>query len=115
MVRTDHNSLVWLTNFKNLQGQLARWLEELRQYSMQICHRRGKDHVDADILTRIRDDVPYCDCYRTVKDITLLPCKGCKYCERAHLQWADFKENVLEPHMRKERQAEDYDVGVLKK
>lgn len=40
-VRTDHNSLVWLTRFKNVQGQLARWLEELSQYDMVILHRPG--------------------------------------------------------------------------
>jgi hypothetical protein len=28
-VRTDHNSLTWLMNVKEPQGQLARWLEEL--------------------------------------------------------------------------------------
>ena len=28
-VRTYHNSLTWLMNFKEPQGQLARWLEEL--------------------------------------------------------------------------------------
>ena len=132
-VRTDHNSLVWLTHFKNLQGQLARWLEELQQYSMQICHRRGRDHLDADILTRIRDDVPYCDCYRAAEDITLLPCKGCKYCE----QWNEFENEVddveplsiptvrvtqvnhewadiLNPHLRKEKQNMDHDLVLLK-
>jgi hypothetical protein len=32
-VRTDHNSLTWLMNFKEPQGQLARWLEELSQFN----------------------------------------------------------------------------------
>ena len=27
-VKTDHNSLTWLLNFKEPQGELARWLEE---------------------------------------------------------------------------------------
>ena len=30
-VKTDHHSLLWLLNFKEPQGQLARWLEELGQ------------------------------------------------------------------------------------
>ena len=38
MLRTDHNSLRWLTSFKEPQGQLARWLEELSQYDMEIVH-----------------------------------------------------------------------------
>ena len=41
-VRTDHNSLTWLMNFKEPQGQLARWLEELSQFDMEIQHRPGK-------------------------------------------------------------------------
>ena len=31
-VRTDHNSLIWLMRFKNIEGQLARWIEELQNY-----------------------------------------------------------------------------------
>ena len=28
LARTDHSSLQWLKNFKNLRGQVARWLEK---------------------------------------------------------------------------------------
>ena len=52
-VRTDHNSLTWLMNFKEPQGQLARWLEELSQFDMEIQHRPGKKHTNADALSRI--------------------------------------------------------------
>lgn len=38
LVRTDHNSLTWLLNFKNIEGQLARLIEELAQYNMVIQH-----------------------------------------------------------------------------
>ena len=31
-LRTDHGSLVWLRNFKEPEGQLARWLEKLQEY-----------------------------------------------------------------------------------
>jgi hypothetical protein len=48
IIRTDHNSLIWLMNFKNIEGQLARWLEELAQYNMAIQHRPGKLHGNAD-------------------------------------------------------------------
>ena len=34
-------STTWLTRFRDLQGQLARWMEELSQYSMVIEHRLG--------------------------------------------------------------------------
>ena len=39
VVRTDRSSLTWLLNFKNPQGQIARWLEELSQYDMTVIHR----------------------------------------------------------------------------
>jgi hypothetical protein len=38
-VRTDHNSLTWLMNFKEPQGQLARWLkEQFGVYSLLFFH-----------------------------------------------------------------------------
>jgi len=52
-VRTDHGSLRLLTNFKNPEGQLARWLEILSEYSMTIEHRPGVAHRNADVLSRI--------------------------------------------------------------
>ena len=32
IVRTDHNALRWLRNFKDPQGQVARWLEILAEF-----------------------------------------------------------------------------------
>ncbi|GFN73642.1 Pol polyprotein [Plakobranchus ocellatus] len=80
-VRTDHNSLRWLTSFKEPQGQLTRWLEELSHYDMEIIHRPGKQHGNADALSRI----PYveeCSSYIVSSLLTALPCGGCKYCQR---------------------------------
>ena len=54
-LRTDHNSLLWLKGFKNIEGQLARWIEELAVYSMETVHRPGKDHANADGLSIIPD------------------------------------------------------------
>ncbi|CAG2185027.1 unnamed protein product [Mytilus edulis] len=94
ILRTDHNSLVWLMRFKHIEGQLARWLEELSSFDMEIIHRPGKKHCNADGLSRIPDDVPECDCYRAGLDPTTLPCHGCKYCLRAHEQWSRFGNDV---------------------
>jgi hypothetical protein len=52
VVRTDHNSLVWLCHFRELDGQLARWLETLAQYDFEIQHRKGRQHGNADGLSR---------------------------------------------------------------
>ncbi|CAC5369319.1 unnamed protein product [Mytilus coruscus] len=61
-VRTDHGSLRWLVNFKNPEGQLARWLETLGAYNFQIIHRPGRIHSNADALSRrpCPDDCSYC-------------------------------------------------------
>ena len=59
-VRTDHSSLRWLMNFKDAEGQLARWLEVLNTYDMDIKHRPGERHTNADALS-------------------LVPCKQCGY------------------------------------
>ena len=52
-LRTDHSSLAWLWNFKEPQGQLARWLERLQEYDFQIMHRAGRKHVNADAMSRL--------------------------------------------------------------
>ncbi len=33
LLRTNHGSLTWLTNFKEPEGQLARWLERLQEFT----------------------------------------------------------------------------------
>ena len=62
LICSDHNSLVWLTRFKHLEGQLARFLEELSQYNFKLIHRKGAEHVNADALSRIKDPLEECDC-----------------------------------------------------
>lgn len=93
-IRTDYNSLVWLTHFKYIEGQLARFIEELSQYNFKILHRKGVNHENADALSRIRDPLKECDCYRAGLSVEVLPCGGCPYCRRAHRQWARFNDDV---------------------
>lgn len=45
-------SLTWLSNFKEPEGQLARWLERLQEYDFRINHRPGHKHQNADSLSR---------------------------------------------------------------
>lgn len=93
-LRTDHASLIWLCSFKDPQGQLGRWLEELAQYAMVITHRAGKKHDNADSLSRIQPEEPECVYYRSGADLNSLPCQGCSYCIRLHKQWRRFEEEV---------------------
>ena len=66
VVRTDHASLKWLKNFKDVDGMLSRWLTKLDVYDYELVHRRGALHGNADGLSRIpthkcpRDDCPQC-------------------------------------------------------
>ena len=75
-VRTDHASLQWLLSFKNLEGQLARWLQKLQSYDFCIAYRAGKIHQNADALSR-------------------RPCLGtnCIYCQRQEER--EFREGDL--------------------
>ena len=53
VVRTDHAALRWLQEFKQPEGQLARWLEQLQEFDFQTEHRPGKLHSNADALSRV--------------------------------------------------------------
>ena len=64
LIRSDHGALQWLLNFRNPEGQTARWLEELAMYEFEIQHRQGARHGNADALSR-------------------RPCTDCRKCERA--------------------------------
>ena len=61
-VRTDHGALTWLFNFKEPEGQLARWLELLSPFNIQIVHRAGLLHSNCDGLSRrpCPDTCPTC-------------------------------------------------------
>lgn len=52
LLRTDHGSLTWMSNFRQPEGQLARWLEKLQEFDFKIVHRPGKRHQNADALSR---------------------------------------------------------------
>ena len=66
-LRTDHGSLTWLRNFKDPEGQLARWLEVLQQFDFEIFHRPGRKHTNADALSRL-------PCHQCTKDTQYSSC-----------------------------------------
>lgn len=61
-VITDHYSLVWLQNQRNLTGRLARWLLRLQQFDFHLIHRKGKENIVPDALSR---SVPVLDFIET--------------------------------------------------
>ena len=52
IARTDHRALRWLMSFRQPEGQVARWLERLQEYDFTIEHRPGRNHANADALSR---------------------------------------------------------------
>ena len=56
-IRTDHNSLRWLVNFGNGTGESGgmyrRWAFQLSQWRYTLTHRPGKDHANADGMSRL--------------------------------------------------------------
>ena len=95
VVRTDHSSLRWLTNFREPQGQLARWLEELSQYNMVLMHRPGRVHLNADALSRIPGSGDgQCTAWKPRSPLCKLPCGGCKYCQKVNDNWEAFTADV---------------------
>ncbi|GBO31696.1 Transposon Ty3-G Gag-Pol polyprotein, partial [Araneus ventricosus] len=52
LLRTDHASLRWLLNFREPEGQIARWIQRLQEYDFEIQHRKGTSHGNADALSR---------------------------------------------------------------
>ena len=93
-MRMDHASLVWLLNFKHPEGQLARWLEKLRQYYMTILHRRGRLHQNTDALSRMPVGGGGRGNFQGHRDLAALPCGGCYYCSRAHKNCNSFLMEV---------------------
>ena len=62
-ILTDHGALWWLVGFKDLEGQLACWLEILGTYDHEVVHHPGNRHGNADALSRrcSSDECVFCD------------------------------------------------------
>ena len=58
IARTDHSALKWLQSFKEPEGQIARWLEQLAEYDFKVQHRPGTKHGNADAMSRIPQGTP---------------------------------------------------------
>ena len=70
LVRTDHAALYWLLRKKDPEGQMARWITFLQAYDLEIQHRPGVRHGNADALSRCMEgcrdlDTLQLPCYET--------------------------------------------------
>ena len=78
LIRTDHVSLRWLLSFRDLEGQLARWMERLQQYEFEIIYRKGTSHNNADGLSR-----------------RLCESNNCQYCAKVEKKSVEEKEQTV--------------------
>uniref|UniRef100_A0A146MBF8 RNA-directed DNA polymerase n=1 Tax=Lygus hesperus TaxID=30085 RepID=A0A146MBF8_LYGHE len=99
IVRTDHASLQWLQNFREPDGQLARWSNIIAPYNFKVCHRPGQQHQNADALSR-------------------RPCadSGCRYCQRQEDKEKDVEirlSRVMGDENWQALQKNDVDIGPV--
>jgi hypothetical protein len=87
LVRTDHAALNWLLRFKNPEGQIARWLELLATYDFTVSHRPGKQHGNADGMSR-------------------RPCFPCDHCQRQENKDSQADVDSMEAAVRVVRQTD---------
>ena len=92
LIRTDHSALRWIMSFKEPTNQMARWLEILSQFNFKLEHRAGRNHLNADALSRIPCSPEACECYDGRSVLTSLPCGGCTFCQKQHASWSNFME-----------------------
>ena len=109
----DCHSLIWLRNFRNVEGILARWLEQLAQFNYKIIFRRGKHLQNADSLSRRPLDDP---CLK-VPNYYYLPCGRCEACIRLEKKWQQFDDEVndvvsLATNMKNKLSNTGYDTPV---
>ena len=52
VVRSDHAALMYLKRAKEPVGQQARWLDFIEQFTLDLQHRKGASHNNADALSR---------------------------------------------------------------
>ena len=57
LIRTDHNSLQHLLQQKTLTTEQQKWIEKISTFDMDILHKKGKDNVVADALSRKDEEV----------------------------------------------------------
>ena len=52
VLRTDHEALKWIRTMDEPAGMILRWLETISSFDFHIQFRKGKQHANADALSR---------------------------------------------------------------
>ncbi|KII71531.1 Retrovirus-related Pol polyprotein [Thelohanellus kitauei] len=51
-IRSDHDCLKYLSTFKEPEGPLARWIEQMGVFDFEITYRKGTNHTNTDVISR---------------------------------------------------------------
>ena len=54
---TDHKPLTYISALNLSSSRLIRWKMRLQEYSFKIVHKAGKEHINADVLSRLYENV----------------------------------------------------------
>jgi hypothetical protein len=76
LVRSDHQALRWLFNLREPKGRVARWIEILSAYDFEVEYRPGKQHSNADGMSRCPNPRD-CVCSEQGDELKCGPCKKC--------------------------------------
>lgn len=100
--RTDYNSLQFLLQQKSLSTKQQKWMEKLLAFDLEILHKKGKENVIADALSRKDDDNTTCVALVIVPDwLDEMQVEYAKY-----LDYGAMIENISE--------YANFDVGISK-
>ncbi|GBM01726.1 Retrovirus-related Pol polyprotein from transposon 297 [Araneus ventricosus] len=115
LLRTVHVSLRWLLNFKEPEGQIARWIQRLQEYDFEIQHRKGTSRGNADALPRrpCRESCKHCsnaekkfgiETDTSVKVLTTTFVDAWSSCE---IQKAQLEDPAIRPILERKLNSED--------
>ncbi len=102
---TDHKPLTYTTDLNLGSARITRWKMRLQEYSFNITHKAGKDHCNADTLSRIVESLCTVELAGEVLDET----------EMKRLQQADFELSKICTKLRAGNEVQGYRLvdGIL--
>ena len=112
VIRTDHQALKWLFSLRDPKNRIARWIEILSAYDFVIEYRAGKQHGNADGMSRCPNP-RNCTCEHS--DDNSLRCGPCRKCEKrmVDMQSAYIKAETEDQHLRRAISKDDTYSGSI--
>ena len=88
LVLTDHQCLQQICKIGETKPRIQRWMEFLSAYNFRLSYRRGRDHANADFLSRlplppIAEDISGASALTDPDDLTVYLTRACGFTTRA--------------------------------